>query len=391
MIKPARGVRGRPGLAAALLAVGCLAGAPAFAQAPPPPTKRGWSFYVSTQGDFESNPTFQTPPNDPSDFSGSGGGGFAYAHGSARGNISLTGEARALFYRELTELNTKTFGGTLVGNYRAGPKTELLFNGSVASDYSRRSQLLINQGLVLGQTKVLTTRLNAQMSHALSPRSSLALLGRFEQAKFDSDVLRDGKTYGGSASLGRRVKPTTTLSLTYSFDQTESDVLRSQIQTASAGARFAMGPRRDVGINLGATLFDSALEGRQVAPYGAATLSFKYQYLTLMFALTHEVRQEYGLGRLRQSDLASMNLIRTFGARRAALTASMAYGQNRSTASSLQDFRYRTYGASAGLKLPMGRHLVADGGYSYFRSSQVEVPVDSHTVSVSLAYRFEPR
>ena len=74
-----------------------------------------------------------------------------------------------------------------------------------------------------------------------------------------------------------------------------------------------------------------------------------------------------------------------------AFTASMAYGKNRSPTSSLEVFRYTTYGASAGLKLPLGRHMIADGGYSYFRSSQVEVPVDSHTVSVSLAYRFEPR
>jgi opacity protein-like surface antigen len=380
----------RPLLAAGLVVVGSLASDPAFAQAPPP-TKPGWSFYVSAEGTFESNPNFQIPPNDPSDFSGSGGGGFAYDHSAPRGNISLTGDGRALFYRELTDLNTKTFGGTLIGNYRPGPKTELTFNGSVASDYARRSQLLVEQGLVLGQVQVLTTRLNGALSRVVSTRSTLALSGRFEEAKFDSNVLLDGKTMGGSVVLSYRVKPTTSFSLDYSFDQTDSAALRRQIHTGSAGIAHAMGPRKDLNIKLGASSFPDDIGGRQIAPYGAAAFNLKYQHTTLTFAFTHEVRQEYGVARLRQADLASTSLTRTFGPRRATFIASLAYGLNRSPSESLQDFRYTTYGASAGLKLPLGRTLRLDGGYSYSRSSQVDTPLESHSVVVSLAYRFEPR
>jgi hypothetical protein len=128
-----------------------------------------------------------------------------------------------------------------------------------------------------------------------------------------------------------------------------------------------------------------------VAPYGAATLNLKYQYLTVAFGLSHEVRQEYGLGRLRQSDLASVSLVRIFGARRASVTTSTSYGLNRSPSAAFEDFRYTTYSASLGLKFPINRSLHTEGGYSYFRSSQVDLPIDSHTVFVSLAYRFEPR
>jgi hypothetical protein len=389
------------GLVAGFLAMGVLASGSALAQSrprssasTPASTKgKGWSFYISTEGTFESNPTFAAPPNDPSDFSGSGGGGFSYAHVGPRGSLNLSGDGRALLYRELTSFNTFTFGSNLTGTFRPGPKTALNFNGSVTSDYARKSELLVSEGIVLAQTKALTMRFNTGISHSLSSRTGVSFNGRFEQAKFDGNALRDGSTLGGTASLNHQVSRSTSLSLGYTFDRTDSDIQKQNINTGYAGLRVVMSPRTDIDLTAGASAAADPLGGGQkVTPYGTAILNFKYPGLISSISYSHQVRQDYGIGRVREADLGSFNLTRLFGARRQkSFSTTLNYGFNRSSGVSVQEASYQTYGASAGLQIPIARSLRAETGYSYFRTSQSAPVIDSHSVFVSLAYRFEPR
>jgi len=348
----------------------------------------GWSFYISTEGAFESNPNFLAPPNDPSDFSGRAGGGFAFSHGGARGTFSLSGDGRSLFYRELTNLDTLTFGGSMAGAYRPGPKTDLSFNGSVSSDYTRRSEILLSQGIVLPQSQVLTMRFNAGISHTLSTRTTLSTTGRFERAQFDSQNLNDGNTFGATASLSRRVSRTLSLSAGYSHDQIDSDVQKRSIDTGYGGVHLVVNPRTDLNLSAGASSTGGDAGARKVTPYGAASINVKYPRLVLSLAYSHQIRQDYGVGRVSEADLATLNLNRTFGRRKVSLHSSLTYGLNRTSGSSAQDSSYRTYGATAGMQIPLARRLRADWGYSYFRTSQALL-IDSHSAFVALSYRME--
>jgi hypothetical protein len=389
------------GLVTGILVVALLPAGPALAQgrsksvaATPAATQnKGWSFYVSTEGDYETNPTFEAAPNDPSDFSGSGGGGFTYTHLGARGSVNLSGDGRALLYRELTSFNTFTFGSNLNGSYKAGPKTDLTFNGSVSSDYARKSEILVSEGIVLAQTKALTMRFGAGVSHSLSSHTGVSFNGRFEEAKFDQDSLRDGSTLGGTVSLNRQLSRSTSLSFGYTLDRTDSDVQTQNINTGYAGVRIIMSPRADLDLNAGATSSADPIGGGQkVTPYGNAALNLKYPRVTSSLSYSHQVKQDYGIGRVRESDLGSFSLARAFGTRRQrTFTTTVNYGFNKSTGTTVQEASYQTFGASAGLQVPIGRSLAASTGYSYFRTSQAAPVIDSHAVYVSLAYRFQPR
>jgi hypothetical protein len=350
----------------------------------------GWSFYIGTDGTFESNPNFQAPPNDLSDFSGGAGGGFAYSLTGARGTLSLSGNGRALFYRELTDLNSFTFGGTLSGGYRLGPQTQLMFNGTVSSDYTRRSEILLSQGIVLPQSQVLTMRFNTSLAHSFSTRTSVSASARFEKAQFDSSSLNDGQTFGAAARLSQRLSETASLSIGYAHDESDSEVLKQSIDTAYGGARFLVNPKLDIEMNAGASSVGGSLGARKVTPYGSAAINLKNPRLNLSLGYSHLVRQEYGVGVLNESDLASFSLSRAFGRRNATFSASVNYGFNRSSRASLQDYSYRTSGATAGLQVPMGRRFRADAGYSYYRTSQV-LFIDSHSAFVALSYWMDVR
>jgi hypothetical protein len=350
----------------------------------------GWSFHVETQGDFESNPNFQVAPNDASDISGSAGGGFGYTHIGPRGTFSLSGNGRGLFYRELTSLNTVTFGGTVTGRHRLGSKSDLTFNGTVSSDYTRRSDILLSQGIVLPQSRVLTMRFDIALARTLSTRTSLSVSGRFEKAQFDAEGLADGTTLTGTASLNHRLNQTVSLNTGYSRDQIDSNLQKRSVDTGYGGVRIVVNPRTDVEMNIGASSTGGGTDGRKITPYGGASIAVKHPHLVMTLAYNHQVREDYGLGQVSEADLASFNLNRAFGRRKASFYTSLTYALNRSpnTAAPSGDFNTQTYGASVGLQLPIGRSLRADGGYSYFRTSQPRI--DSHTAFVAFSYRLEP-
>jgi Putative beta-barrel porin 2 len=354
------------------------------------PAGPGWSFHVETQGDFESNPNFQAAPNDASDISGSAGGGFGYGRVGSRGTFSLSGEGRGLFYRELTSLNTVTFGGSMAARYRPGPKTDLMFNGTVTNDYTRHSDILLSQGIVLPQSRVLTMRFDAALSHSLSTRTSLSVSGRFERAEFDSPGLSDGTTLDGTVSLSHRLNQTVSLRVGYSHDQIDSDIQKRSVDTGYGGARIVVNPRTDVDVNVGASSTGGGTGGRKITPYGGAALTVKHPRLVMTLAYNHQVREDYGFGQVSEADLASFNLNRVFGRRKASYYASLTYALNRAPNASSpgEDFSSETYGATVGLQVPMGRRIRVDGGYAYFRTSQPQI--DSHTAFVALSYRVEP-
>ncbi len=347
----------------------------------------GWSFYVGTEGAYESNPNFQAPPNDPSDFSGSAGGGLAYSHIGPKASFSLSGDGRGLFYRELTDLNTFAFGGTMGGSYRPGPKTQMAFNGSVKSDYTRRSDILLSQGIVLPQSQVLTMRIGASLSHAFTTRTTFSASGRFERAQFETEGLNDGDTYGGTASLGHRVSEKVSLAVSYAHDESSSEVQKRSIDTAYGSIRMVLSPRSILEANLGASSVGGGIGERKVSPYGGARIDVKHPRTFMSLAYSHQVRQDYGVGRITESDLGSFNFARTFGRRKASFNTSLTYSLNRAQSGLPQILRDKTVGATAGLQVPIARRLRADSGYSYYRSSLQDV--DSHTVFVAFSYRME--
>jgi len=347
----------------------------------------GWSFYVSTEGFYESNPNFQAPPNDPSDFSGSAGGGLAFSHLGPRGSFNLSGDGRSLFYHELTNLNTFAFGGTTSGSYRPGPKTQLAFNGAVKSDYTRRSDILLSQGIVLPQTQVLTMRFDANLSHAFTTRTTFTASGRFERAQFEAEGLNDGDTYGATASLGHRVSERVSLAMSYAHDETRSEVQRRSIDTGYGSIRMVLNPRAILEGNLGASSVSGGISSRKVTPYGGARIDFKHPRTLVSLGYSHQVRQDYGVGLITESDLGSFNLNRTFGRRKASFNTSLTYSLNRSQTGLPQVLNDRTFGGTAGFHFPIGRRLLADSGYSYYRSSLQDI--ESHTVFVAFSYRME--
>jgi hypothetical protein len=347
----------------------------------------GWSLHLSTQGAYESNPNFLAPPSDPSDFSGSVGGGLAYSHLGPKGSFSFSGDGGGLYYRELTDLNTYTYGGTMSAAYRPGSKTQMTFNGSVMYDYTRRSNLLLDQGIVLPQSQVLTMRFDAGLSHTFTTRTTLSASGRFERAQFEEEGLNDGDTLGATATLGHRVNQRVALSASYAHDQSRSEVQTRSIDTAYGSVRLVLNPRTDIEANLGVSSVSGGITGRTYEPYGGARIDVKHPKTLMTLAYGHQVRQDYGVGRITESDLGSFNLTRIFGRRKASFNTSLTYALNRSQTGLPQVLRDRTAGATAGFQIPFARKMRADSGYSYFRSSLQDV--DSHTVFVAFSYRME--
>jgi hypothetical protein len=347
----------------------------------------GWSFHLSTEGAYESNPNFLAPPNDEGDFSGSGGGGFAYSHIGPKGSFSMSGDGRGLFYRELTGLNTFTFGGTMAGTYRPGARTQITFNASLMSDYTRRSDILLSQGIVLPQSQVLTMRFDAGLTHTLSTRTTFSLSSRFERAQFKAEGLNDGRTLGATATLAHRVSQTLSLALSYAHDDTKSDVQTRSIDSAYGTARLVLNPATDLEANLGVSSVGGALGPRTNSPYGGARIEVKKPRSLLGLGYSHQVRQDYGIGRVTEADLGSFYFTRLFGRRKSSFNTSLTYALNRSQSGLPASVNDHTYGATAGLQVPIARRLRGDCGYSYFRSSQQVV--DSHTVFVAFSYRTE--
>jgi hypothetical protein len=383
----------RPWLA--FLPVAILVGAgPVGAQAPEeqrPP--RGFSETAHVDESWESDPIFESR-DEPSSFVTRMGAGLIYQGGGRRGTLSIAGEGGGVFHHNIAGYNTYYYGGTLSWAQRLSTRTNFTLTENVTDDYARRSNLLLEGGLVFSLVRAFTSRTDARLIHELSPRTRLETYAGYDYVKFLSGDLLDGRQLRAGLSLSRKLRARSTLGLAYGFTRSTKDLQPDQdVHSGRVVWSRAFGRNNSMGASIGATALRRLLDRTwSVNPTGNANVSIAdpRTHLIMTLRYEHEVNQAFGLGVERVADLLAFSLSRPIG-RKLSCAAGYGYSLSRDTGEDVTPFRFRTHNANGNVRYAATRTFAVDLGDSFFYTGYYTPAVNNHVLQLGLAYRRDPR
>jgi hypothetical protein len=128
-------------------------------------------------------------------------------------------------------------------------------------------------------------RVTGSLSYMLTPRWSVTLEGNGELWRYDEGTFssaNDRNSYGGTVSLSRMLKPTTSMGANYAYGKSEyvgtstNSVRDSQSHSLYASMSHRFSPRLSLQVSAGATLAQFEDGSRSTSPYFSSALSFSY-------------------------------------------------------------------------------------------------------------------
>jgi hypothetical protein len=124
--------------------------------------------------------------------------------------------------------------------------------------------LMANEGFSVERVRWGASDGAVDISHQLSQKTSVSAGVHYAWNDFDSDRLVDGASFGASSSISRQVGQRGSLSLSYGFSQSQSQVPVVRNHSVSGGWGMDFGRRSSISVSAGVNYFQA--EGTSYAP-----------------------------------------------------------------------------------------------------------------------------
>jgi hypothetical protein len=344
-----------------------------------PGSAPGWVYSLGLGAGWESNVGL-TPGAAQSDFGGVFNGGLTRSIKNSRGDVGFSARALGYVYNEQTQHNSLNGDVRLHGQQRLARTTTGSLDLSLSSDQSYNSSILIDQGVLLPATRVLTYSGSAELVVRASERTTLRGGVMADRSAFpDSVGLQASTRLRMSADLNRRMGQRDSLALVYSaeladaaqptLDSTPAPSLWSQYFSTQWSHKLSS--RSAFLLEAGASYTPQGIEAglqRQWSFFGGASLDTRVRRATFTAYYRREVIPVFGVGGLRLADRVGLNAFAPFG-QRWVVTFGGAYsggGQQ-----DLDAERQSTTDAFANAAFRMSRRLWLSANGRYLRQSAI--------------------
>lgn len=189
------------------------------------------------------------------------------------------------------------------------PEPDPFEPGRLSPGLADRSQFLLNvlaqEGFSVERVMWRSHQAGADVSHQLSPATTVGASVWYGWNDFDSDRLVDGANLGASASVSRQVGQRGNASLNYGYSQSQSQRPVVRNHSLHGGWNRALGRRSGVNASAGVNYFQA--EGESSSPYLQAGAGYGTRFRRGGVSLRFD-RSTYmaiGFGQNRLTDQAS--------------------------------------------------------------------------------------
>ncbi len=347
-----------------------------------------WSLDFLASHTDDSNVTFQAPPGAVGDQLERVSANLAYTASARWTEFTLSGLGSGIFHREVTELNSFDYGGSLAVSHRLSRRTNLVLRDVISRRYTGDQQSLSSEGLLLPLSRSLTNGASLGLEASFSARTTGSLVARHDLAQFDDPSLSDGTTLSAETGLRRRVGKVDSVSALYTLVHSTTQGQAVNIHSALMGWTGARGRHWLGELNAGAsTLRQGSSSELFITPVGAVGLMGRLSTQALGLRLSREVDQAFGLGRQRTVNLVSGVYTGDFG--RLNLLAQASGSVSKDVADS--SFRLGSHALAAQARWSIRRNFDVAAVYSERETSEGEAgpPTRSRVFSVAIGYGIE--
>jgi hypothetical protein len=320
-----------------------------------------------------------TPGAAQSDFGGVLNGALTRSIKNSRGDVSLSARTHGYVYNEQTQYNSLNGDIRLNGQQRLGRTTTGRLDLSLASDQSFNSSILIDQGVLLPATRVLTYSGAAELAVQTSERTTLRANFLADRSDFpDSAGLQASTRLRMSADLNRRVGQRDSLALVYSAEMAGAAAPAQDASAPSLWSHYLssqwshqFSSRSAILLEAGSSYTPDGIEAglqREWSFFGGATLDHRVRRASITAYYRREVIPVFGVGGLRLADRAGLSLQAPFGERWVtSLGGAWSAGGQQDTS----DERQSTTDAFANAAFRASRRLWLSASGRYLRQSAV--------------------
>lgn len=301
------------------------------------------------------------------------------------GTFDLGGYGGSLYYPELNSFRQATYGGHLGLNAAPSARTQFTLSQTFARTNTR--QLTYDSGdIPLPTTGLYTASSGIGLTHRLSQSWQLGLHGAFEARRYDQGSLVDGEQAGVGLQLGRLVGRSSTVYLSYQFENGWFGDAWSRVHQALLGAQHH--PRRGVSLDVagGAAYLEP---GGSVYPAGSARVGAGGRHVSFSLSYKRDFGQAFGYGRATIADLGGASLAWT-PVTSLNFSAGYSYGYRRDPQDTA--FTIRSQVASGGFNWGAPKGFSLSARYSWESNETEGYPrVEGSRVMASISYGVEWR
>jgi hypothetical protein len=330
--------------------------APHVPSAAAQPSTSFWSATAGVQGSWYDNPRNATIEGQPGYVAGLGAG-LGYTLDSPRTQFQFTAHAAAVAHEGTGAPTRVNYVGGLNFLRHATPRLTLRLSEDVSSRYTSGSAYLAADGLIYPVTLIRTNTLVAGLSYEFSKRTSLSVTARHDWVGFDeTSGLKNGWQFQTGASLDRRLTPTSTVSLSYSYRHSRYETspnLNTDTHSVTAGWAGKLNERLTLSGSGGVSQINRLDGGGKLGLVGGAALTQQFQKSSFSFRYSHGYSQAFGYSRDRVHDTLGLDYSRRLGRNLGGSLAGV-YGRSRDPYDPLWGGDTQNYSAGLQYSLPTG-------------------------------------
>jgi hypothetical protein len=260
--------------------LGCAAAL--LAQAAPADAQGGlWRLGLSAGISYSNNVRLRQTgaQRQPRGVIGSTGASLNRTFVGADSAFNMGVHAKALFFRNLSELNRVSSGANLGYTRPLSHNTSLNVSDQFTSSYNTLLDDFANEGVLLPLAGTKRNHAVLDIDHELSARDRMGVSARHDLFFFRNDPdfetdLVDGWRLGGTLHFNHQFSGTKSGSVTFGYNRNSKSANASDSYTTGLGWALALGPRLNVSANAGVSMARSAVRSATRGT-GSASLSFQ--------------------------------------------------------------------------------------------------------------------